>query len=172
MIALAWHNADPDLWQASLPAIIAFAGWAVASHAFTSIQDIEADRAGGIQTVATFLGARTTAWFALAGYCVAVGAAAQYGLVWGAIVAVYPVLVAWYMLQPSRERANQLYRFFIALNSVLGFFVTVYLAVSRPAHTVWAAVVVVALVVLVIGSLSYARYTARPIVPTTGASPY
>ncbi len=115
-----------------MPALLAFAAWSVASHAFTSIQDIEADRAGGISTVATFLGARRASLFALGFYGLALGAAARYGWPWAALLAPYPLLVGWYLLAPRRERANRLYRWFILLNSSLGFVVTVTLALASP----------------------------------------
>lgn len=162
LIALAWHDAPADLWRASLPAALAFAAWSIASHAFTSIQDIEADRAGGIATVATFLGARRASWFALGFYVAAAVAAARYGWVWGALVAIYPLLVGWYLRSPSRERANRLYRWFIVLNASLGFVVTVTLAVASPPNTLWAAVVTLGLMGLVGLSLLWARYDAPP----------
>lgn len=158
LIVLAWHNASTSIWQASWPAILAFAAWSIASHAFTSIQDIEADRAGGISTVATFLGAHYTTWFSLFFYALAVMTTLRYGVQWGVTVAIYPLLVIWYMLQPSRERANQLYRSFIFFNSALGFLITVTLALAHPTHTVWAALVVLSLVGVVVLSLNWARY--------------
>ncbi|HEX8682802.1 MAG TPA: UbiA family prenyltransferase [Ardenticatenaceae bacterium] len=160
LIALAWHAAPPEIWRAALPAMVAFAAWSIASHAFTSIQDIEADQAGGISTVATFLGARYTSWLALGFYVVASLAAAAYGWQWAALVAIYPVLVTWYLLAPSRERANRLYRWFILLNSSLGFVVTVTLALASPANTLWAAILTLGLVGLVALALAWARYEA------------
>jgi 4-hydroxybenzoate polyprenyltransferase len=158
LIALAWHDAPLSVWGASVPAVIAFAGWSIASHAFTSIQDIEADRAGGISTVATFLGATHTARFALFWYALAAIAAAQYGWLWGIPLLLYVGYVLWYIIRPTRERANRLYRFFIWTNSALGFLVTVALAVASPPNTLWAAIVVLALVALVLLSLAYGRY--------------
>ncbi|MBI3692113.1 MAG: UbiA family prenyltransferase, partial [Mycolicibacterium aromaticivorans] len=49
----------------------AFALWAIDSHAFTSVQDIAADRAGGVHTIATALGARASAWLAIVAYLLA-----------------------------------------------------------------------------------------------------
>ena len=48
---------DPVPWRA----IAAFALWAIASHALTSIQDVDADRASGLETIATALGRRRAA---------------------------------------------------------------------------------------------------------------
>jgi 4-hydroxybenzoate polyprenyltransferase len=157
-IALAWHRAPPELWRASLPAIIAFAAGSIASHAFTSIQDIEADEAGGISTVATFLGGRGAAWFALLFYGMAIVAATQYGWLWALLISAYPALVLWYLAAPSRERANRLYRWFILLNSAVGFVVTVALALLDRAHTLWAAALVLTLLGMVAGALRWGRY--------------
>lgn len=156
-IALAWHRAPGLVWVASLPALLAFAAWAIASHAFTSIQDIEADRHAGIATIATALGAQRTAWLALAMYLLAAGTATRYGWGWGLGVALYPLLAAWYLRAPSRARANRLYRIFILLNSILGFVVTVTLALASPPNTLWAALVVLSLVALVAASRAWSN---------------
>lgn len=157
LIALAWHHAPPEIWQGSLPAIIAFCTWSIASHAFTAIQDIEADRAGGISTIATFLGAQRSASLALLFYLLALLATSSYGWHWALGIAIYPALVLWYLAEPSRERANRLYRAFILLNSTLGFIVTVNLALASPPNTRWAAIVVLSLVAMVVISLRWGR---------------
>lgn len=157
LIALAWHAAPPPIWQASLPAILAFATWSIASHAFTSIQDIEADRAAGISTVATFLGATRTTWFSLIFYLLAVIITSPYGWQWSISVAIYPLLVLWYLIRPSRTRANQLYRWFIRLNATLGFLLTATLALATPPNTLWAALLVLSLVATVRLALAWAR---------------
>lgn len=164
-IAFAWHGASGDLWRASLPALIAFAAWSVASHAFTSIQDIEADRAGGISTIATALGATRSAVLALVLYGVAALAAGRYGGSWGLLVGIYALLTGWFLLRPERTRANRLYRLFILLNSTLGFLVTVRLALASPPNTLWAAILTLLLVTLVIGAIRWAR---RDTVARTG----
>ena len=158
LIVLAWHEASADIWQASLPAMLGFAAWSIASHAFTSIQDIEADRAAGISTVATFLGTQRTTWFSFFFYMLAVIITLRYGWQWSVALAIYPLLVIWYMLNPSRRRANQLYRGFILLNSTLGFLVTITLGLANPANTLWAAVVVLSLVGVVVLALRWGRY--------------
>jgi 4-hydroxybenzoate polyprenyltransferase len=163
LIALAWHNASGDLWLGSFPAIIAFAGWSIASHAFTSIQDIEADREAGISTVATFLGKSNTTHFALLGYALAIIAAAQYHWQLGIPFLLYVGYVLWYRLDPTRERANRLYRIFIWTNSALGFMVTVGLAFGTPPNTLWAAIVVLSLVAWVVVALAYGRYKPKKI---------
>ncbi|RZI94297.1 MAG: prenyltransferase [Microbacterium sp.] len=59
-------------WTLPLGAVlVAFALWGVASHAFGAVQDITADRAAGIGSIATVLGARSTVRFALGCYLLA-----------------------------------------------------------------------------------------------------
>jgi 4-hydroxybenzoate polyprenyltransferase len=160
LIALAWHGAPAALWLASLPGILAFAAWCVASHAFTSIQDIEPDRAGGIHTVATCLGPRYSAWFALGFYGLAVLGAAWYGPLWAALVALYPLLVVAFQRQPDQERAHRLYRWFILFNSLLGLSVTVALVLNRPQNLPWVLLLMPALVALVALARAWGRYEA------------
>ncbi len=146
LIALAWHEAAPATWQATLPALLAFALWSVASHAFTSIQDIEPDHAAGIRTIATFLGAQRSAYLALALYLLALLLVTRYGWLWATLVAVYPLLVLCLLAAPGAARANRLYRFFIGYNSLVGFLVTATLALASPANTLWAAGVLLGMV--------------------------
>lgn len=54
-----------------LAAMAAFFAWGVASQAFGAVQDIEADRAGGISSIGTVLGAGATTRFAIAAYLAA-----------------------------------------------------------------------------------------------------
>ncbi len=158
LIVLAWHDAPLSIWQASLPAILAFGAWSMASHAFTSIQDIEADEASNISTVATFLGARYTTWFSLFFYIVAIIITLSYGMQWAALIIIYPLLVTWYTQEPSRVRANKLYHWFIFFNSAIGFLITVTLALANSAHTLWAAIIVLSLIMVVFLSLNLARH--------------
>lgn len=65
-IALAGGTFDPVI----LAALAGFFAWGVGSHAFGAVQDIEADRAGGIASIGTVLGARRTTGFALLAYLV------------------------------------------------------------------------------------------------------
>lgn len=50
--------------------VLAFLGWGMASHAFGAVQDVVADRAAGIKSVATAIGARNTVRLALGLYVV------------------------------------------------------------------------------------------------------
>jgi len=53
------------------PPLAALGLWGVASHALGAIQDIDADRRSGINTIATLLGPTRTAWFILIAYLTA-----------------------------------------------------------------------------------------------------
>ncbi|WP_323825079.1 UbiA family prenyltransferase, partial [Pseudomonas aeruginosa] len=51
-------------WQL-VAVLVAFVLWGIASHAFGAVQDVEADRAADISSIATARGARWTVRFAL-----------------------------------------------------------------------------------------------------------
>ncbi len=108
---------------------LAFFLWGVASQAFGAVQDVTADRAASIASVATWLGARRTVQFAMTGYALA--AVAMLGAGWpGGLAAVIP-LGYLASLAPFRrladdgcEAANRGWRRFLWLNLVSGFLVT------------------------------------------------
>jgi len=112
--------------------IVAFALWGVASHAFGAVQDIVADREGGIASIATVLGARTTVRLALA--CYALSGLAMLGSAWpGPLAAVLalPYLAA---VWPYRGIADEEcttattgWRRFLWINQLTGFAVTLLL---------------------------------------------
>lgn len=116
---------DPKI----LAIIAAFTLWGVASHAFGAVQDVTADRAAGIRSIATFFGARVTTRFALISYLLAGVAALT--LAWpGALVAIavlpYVVIISahWNITDETCESANRGWRRFIWLNFFAGFVVT------------------------------------------------
>jgi len=121
--------------QWSLPlalVIVAFALWGIASHAFGAVQDIAADRAAGIASIATVLGARATVRAALIGYALA-GVAAL-GTTWpgplAALLAIPYLANAWpYRSLPDTacEEATAGWRRFLWLNQITGFAVTLLL---------------------------------------------
>jgi len=127
-IALAGTALTPGLWAL----LIAFFLWGVASHAFGAVQDILADRAGGIGSIATVIGARATTRFAIAAY-VASGLLLLL-LPWpGTLAAVlaipYAVSIWPYrsLTDEQAERANAGWRRFLGLNFLTGFLVTLLL---------------------------------------------
>lgn len=135
-LVLAGAVFTPALW-----AILgAYFLWGIASHAFGAVQDIKADREGGLSSIATVIGAAWTSRFAFVAYALAgvllliAGATAkQAGLVFYASLLVIPylVMVAPFLRLPDTEceRANRGWRFFLAINFFVGFVVTMLLIV-------------------------------------------
>lgn len=117
--------AQPVLWQA----LIAFTFWGMASHAFGAVQDVRADREGGIASIATVIGARATTRFAFFLYLAAGLLMASAGMpAASAAIAAVPYLA---ILLPflsitdeTCETANQGWRRFIWLNFFAGAIVT------------------------------------------------
>jgi 4-hydroxybenzoate polyprenyltransferase len=122
-----------DLGSRSVwPVLVAFVLWGMASHAFGAVQDVRADREGGIASVATVLGAHTTVVAATAGYVLA--AAVLLALPWpGWLAALLPLPYAvstaafWSVRDDDCERANAGWRRFLWLNLVAGWLVTMLL---------------------------------------------
>ena len=124
-IALAGGAFDP----VTLAALGGFFAWGVGSHAFGAVQDIEADRAGGISSIGTVLGARVTTWFALLAYVL--GGLLLLVLPWPSTLAAALVLpyvanvVPYLRLTDAQcERAHAGWRRFLWLNYLMGFLVT------------------------------------------------
>lgn len=121
---------DPGVW----PVWGAFVVWGMASHAFGAVQDVQADRAGGIGSVATVIGARATARLATVLYVVA--ALILLALPWpGVLAAALPLAYAastarfWNVTDSTCEDANRGWRTFLWLNQPVGFLVTMLLIV-------------------------------------------
>lgn len=127
-------------WTPALVAIITgYFAWGMASHAFGAVQDIQADREGGLRSIATVLGARVTARFALLGYAsagillLAASIADPAARLWLALAALLVLPYLW-MVWPFRslsdadcEQANRGWRKFLAINFVVGFAATMLL---------------------------------------------
>ncbi|MEV7973822.1 prenyltransferase [Cellulomonas sp. NPDC089187] len=114
------------------PVLVAFVLWGMSSHAFGAVQDVQADRAGGIGSVATVLGAHWTVVAATTGYVLAAGTLAV--LPWpGWLAALLPLPYAastarfWRVTDDDCERANAGWKTFLWLNLVTGFLVTMLL---------------------------------------------
>jgi 4-hydroxybenzoate polyprenyltransferase len=115
--------------------------WGAASHAFGAVQDVVADREGGIGSIATVIGARATVRLAIALYLLA-GILFLFTGFPGALAAVLPIPYAinaapwWNVTDESAPTANRGWRRFLWLNFVTGFLVTMLLiayAFSRSA---------------------------------------
>ena len=134
--------AEARLTPALLVLLGAFLFWGMASHAFGAVQDVVPDRAAGIASVATAMGAACTVRFAVGAWLLA--GLLMLGTPWpaplaGLLVLPYVAVAAPYWRVPDREsgRANRGWRRFIALNYLSGFLVTllliVYVLEGKPA---------------------------------------
>ncbi len=127
-LALAGATVD----AAVVAALVAFFLWGIASHAFGAVQDVLADRAAGIGSVATVFGAKATVRLALIAYLLA-GALLLVLPLPGAIAAAlalpYAANVApfWSIADADTERANRGWRRFLWINYLSGFVVTMLL---------------------------------------------
>jgi 4-hydroxybenzoate polyprenyltransferase len=115
--------------RAAVAALAGFFLWGMASQAFGAVQDVEADRAAGIASVATWLGAARTVRLAMglygAGGVVAALAGWPGGLA-GLLVLPYLASIAPYrsLTDAECERAHAGWQRFLWLNFVTGFLVT------------------------------------------------
>jgi 4-hydroxybenzoate polyprenyltransferase len=116
LVSVLANRVTPTPWAA----VGAFALWAIASHAFTAIQDIPADRAAGTRTLAVALGATPTAALALALYLAGAAllrATPALAILFGG----YAALVLVFLLGGrSLDLAHRLYRVFFSANIVAG----------------------------------------------------
>ncbi|TQJ59935.1 4-hydroxybenzoate polyprenyltransferase [Arthrobacter sp. SLBN-83] len=127
-LVLAQAQFTPALWAL----LGAFFLWGVASHAFGAVQDVVADRAGGIGSVATVIGAKATVRFAIAAYLLA-GALLLFTPWPGPLAALLALPYAVSILpfasvsDADSEQAHRGWERFLWLNYVTGFFVTMLL---------------------------------------------
>lgn len=127
-LVLAQAHFTAPLWAL----LGAFFLWGVASHAFGAVQDVVADRAGGIGSIATVIGAKATVRFAVVAYLVS--AALLLFTPWpGPLAALLPLPYALNILpfagvtDEDSERAHRGWERFLWLNYVTGFLVTMLL---------------------------------------------
>ncbi|WP_448073870.1 prenyltransferase [Georgenia yuyongxinii] len=114
--------------------LAAFFLWGMASQAFGAVQDVGADRAAGLASVATWLGAARTVRASMAVYALAglVMLAAGWPAALAALLVVpYIVSIAPFRALPDKrcEQAHAGWRRFLWLNPVSGFAVTQLLIV-------------------------------------------
>ena len=115
--------------------IVAFTLWGMASHAFGAVQDVKADREGGISSIATYFGARATTRAALVMYLAAGFYLISLGW-WQGIVAVAALPYIGILIphlsitDETCETANKGWKRFIWLNFFAGFVVTMVLIFS------------------------------------------
>ncbi|GAA3588917.1 hypothetical protein GCM10022198_10840 [Klugiella xanthotipulae] len=120
-------------WTPQLLALLAaFFLWGYASHAFGAVQDVLADRAAGISSTATVWGARVTARIAIVAYAlagVAVLLSGWPGPLAAILVIPYLLVVAphWNVTDERSPEANRGWKWFLWLNQLTGFGVTLLL---------------------------------------------
>ncbi|WP_339102852.1 prenyltransferase [Haloterrigena salinisoli] len=105
----------------SQPPVLAVLGgwlWAMGMHTFSAIPDIDPDRETGIRTTATVLGERRTYAYCGACWLAAAAAFAALDLRLGALMLVYPGLVA--AIVTSSVAVDRAYWWFPAINTVVG----------------------------------------------------
>jgi 4-hydroxybenzoate polyprenyltransferase len=127
-LVLAGATFTPALWAV----LGAFFLWGVASHAFGAVQDIVADREGGIASIATVIGAAATVRIAFSAYVLAglLLLLAPWPARLTAVLALpyaLSVLPFWSLSDADAERANKGWRRFLWLNFASGFLVTLVL---------------------------------------------
>jgi 4-hydroxybenzoate polyprenyltransferase len=127
-LVLAEAEFTPALWAL----LGSFFLWGIASQAFGAVQDVAADRAGGIASIATVTGARATVRFAIVAYLVA--GALMLSTSWPGPLASLLVLPYVVNIVPfaalkddDAELAHRGWQRFLWLNYVTGFFVTMLL---------------------------------------------
>lgn len=115
----------PALWLI----LISFFLWGMASHAFGAVQDVIADREGGLASIATVAGARLTTRLAVGAYALA--GLLLLGTEWPgplALLAAVPYVIItarfWMITDATAETANRGWRRFLLLNFVAGAIVT------------------------------------------------
>ena len=109
--------------------LISFFLWGMASHAFGAVQDVIADREGGLASIATVFGARATTRLAVGAYALA--GLLLLGTDWPgplALLAVVPYMVIvaqfWMITDDTAETANRGWKRFLLLNFIAGAIVT------------------------------------------------
>ena len=118
----------PALWAL----LAAFFLWGVASHAFGAVQDIGADREGGIASIATVIGGRMTVRLAFSAYLLA-GILLLFTRFPGAFAAILvlpyalTVLPYWDITDANAANANRGWKLFLVINFTVGFLVTMLL---------------------------------------------
>lgn len=134
-LVLAGATFTPQLWLI----LVAFFLWGLASHAFGAVQDVIADREGGLASIATVLGARATTRAAVAAYALA--GLLMLGTDWPGPLAVlaavpYVLITArfWMITDETAETANQGWKRFLLVNFIAGAIVTmlmIFWAINR-----------------------------------------
>jgi 4-hydroxybenzoate polyprenyltransferase len=135
-LVLAGAVFTPQLWSL----LVAFLLWGVASHAFGAVQDVAADREGGLRSVATVIGARATTRLAIVAYLLAgilLLDTSWPGPLAAILVLPYAASCApyWSVADAAAASANRGWKRFLWLNFVTGFLVTLLLIWYARSHS-------------------------------------
>ena len=128
LFALVWLG-----WSSSYALYaVAFFAWGMASHAFGAVQDILPDRAAGLRSIATHLGAKGTVRFSYLLYVCACALVILRGwpsLLVGLVGVIYLLILAPYLHITDEQSAttNRGWKYFMQANQLLGFCVTILL---------------------------------------------
>ncbi len=121
--------ADAQFTLALWLILVAFFLWGIASHAFGAVQDIIADREGGLASIATVIGARATTRLAVVTYLAA--GLLLLGTDWPgplAAIAALPYAVSaaqwWMVTDDNAQDANRGWKRFLVFNFFAGAVVT------------------------------------------------
>ncbi|MCI9888858.1 prenyltransferase [Micrococcales bacterium 31B] len=129
-LALAADRGAPLVIDAHLVTVlVAFYAWGMAAHAFGAVQDVRPDRAAGIGSVATVIGARATVRLAVVLWVLAgVAMLGQpWPVRWAALICVPYVINAagfWNVTDDTAEVTNRGWRRFMGMNYASGFVAT------------------------------------------------
>jgi 4-hydroxybenzoate polyprenyltransferase len=130
-LVLAGATFTPGLWLL----LLAFFLWGVGSHAFGAVQDVVPDRAAGIASVATAIGAAATVRLAIGAWALA--GVAMLLTPWpgplAALLALPYIATAapfWSVPDERASTANRGWRRFLWINYACGFLVTLLLILS------------------------------------------
>lgn len=138
------HFVGPMIYAAAIfgfpeflwPFIIALFLWGIASHAFGAVQDVVPDRQGGLASIATIIGARTTVWLSALLYLAAsllMVREGGLGIIVGLAGLAYVANVAPYLFVTDKtsQKANRGWRRFIWLNYGVGAVVTIVIILGQ-----------------------------------------
>jgi len=129
--AIALLGFEPSAWPYALAVFL----WGLASHAFGAVQDVIPDRKGGLKSIATIIGARSTVYFSALLYTAAallmfiesglVNVIAFAGLLYVLNIAPY-----FKITDKTSAKANKAWRRFIWLNYLVGAMITIVLILN------------------------------------------
>ncbi len=112
--------------------VLAGTFWVMAMHAFSAVPDINADESAGFKTVATLLGGKGTLIFCAILYSLAGILTFKYLWIFGVIATLcYLAMMLISLWNYSQQHVFAVYRYFPWLNTIIGFAMFWYIAISK-----------------------------------------